>query len=86
MGSSTWIGLRALARLGTGILGVILLGSGLVFGQNFSAAITGVVRDATGAVVPQASVTVRNVETGLTRVTETGANGDYNVPSLPVGP
>jgi hypothetical protein len=73
-------------RIGAGILGVILLASGWVFGQGFSAAISGVVRDGTGAVVPQATVTVRNTETGLTRVTETGAGGNYTFPSLPVGP
>jgi hypothetical protein len=45
-----------------------------------------VVRDATGAVVPQATVSARNTETGQTRITETGINGNYNLPSLPVGP
>ena len=69
-----------------GMIGLIVLGSGLAFGQGFSAALSGVVRDASGAVVPQATVTVRNTETGLTRTTETGANGSYTAPSLPVGP
>ena len=68
------------------MIGWIVLGNGLVFGQSFSAAISGVVRDATGAVVPEATVTVRNTETALTRTTETGVNGGYNLPSLPVGP
>jgi hypothetical protein len=58
----------------------------LGYGQNFSAAITGTVRDASGAVIPQATVSARHVETGQTRVTETGANGNYNLPALPVGP
>ena len=66
--------------------GWIVLGSGLVFGQGFSAAISGVVRDATGAVVPEAAITVRNVETGLTRTAQSGANGGYTVSALPVGP
>ena len=35
-----------------GMIGLIVLGNSLVFGQSFSAAISGVVRDATGAVVP----------------------------------
>ncbi len=77
---------KALARLGAGMLGVIVLGSSLVFGQGFSGAISGTVRDASGAVIPQATVSVRNLETGLTRLTETGVNGSYNLPSLPVGP
>ncbi|MGH9784777.1 MAG: carboxypeptidase-like regulatory domain-containing protein, partial [Terriglobia bacterium] len=73
-------------RWGAAILGVMALAGSLVFGQGFSAAISGSVRDASGAVIPQATVTVRNVETGQTRTTETGANGNYNVPALPVGP
>ena len=76
----------SLVRWGTGIWGVVILGSGLLFGQNFSATITGSVRDASEAVIPQASVSARNLETGQTRVTETGANGNYSLPALPVGP
>lgn len=75
-----------LARLLTAMMGLSLLGSCLAFGQTFSAAISGVVRDVTGAVVPQATVTVRNTETGLARTTQTNASGVYSVPSLPVGP
>ncbi|MGH9784632.1 MAG: carboxypeptidase-like regulatory domain-containing protein, partial [Terriglobia bacterium] len=56
-----------------------------MFGQGFSAAISGSVRDASGAVIPEATVTVRNTETGLSRTTETGVNGGYNLPALPVG-
>src|SRR5581483_2170633 len=58
--------------------------AGLVWGQ-VTASITGIVRDSSGAVVPSASVTVKNLESGLTRTTETEANGGFSVPSLPVG-
>ena len=68
------------------ILLVIALGSGLVFGQGFSAAISGVVRDTSGAVVPGVNITVKHVESGLTRTTITNETGGYNVPALPVGP
>lgn len=68
------------------MIGWIALGNGLVFAQGTTAAITGVVRDATGAVVPEAAITVRHIETGLTRTTETNSNGSYTAPSLPVGP
>src|SRR2546426_11858675 len=79
---------RGFTRLATtlmGILGVIALASGLVLGQNFSAAITGVVRDATGAVLPGVSVTARHTESGLTRTVLSSETGDYRMPSLPVG-
>ncbi|MBI4464835.1 MAG: TonB-dependent receptor [Acidobacteria bacterium] len=50
-----------------------------------TATISGVVRDATGAVVPGVSVTVRNVETGIARTLPTDAEGRYRAPSLSVG-
>ena len=45
-------GFTKLATTLIGILGVIVFAGGLVSGQNFSAAISGSVRDTTGAVVP----------------------------------
>ena len=59
-------GFIRLATTLTGILGVIALAGGLVFGQNFSAAISGFVRDTTGAVIPGTTVTAKHTETGLT--------------------
>src|SRR3989441_830969 len=68
-----------------GTLGVIALAGGLVFGQNFSAAISGFVRDTTGAVVPGTTGTAKHTETGLTRTVQTNEEGGYTMPSLPVG-
>src|SRR5216117_1366623 len=79
---------RGLTRLTTtliGIVGVITLAGGLVFGQNFSAAISCVERDATGAVLPGVSVTAKHTETGLMRTVNTSEEGGYTMPSLPVG-
>jgi carboxypeptidase family protein len=53
------------------------------YAQN--AQISGVVKDSSGAVIPGVTVTARNVDTGLTRVAVTEANGDYRLPSLPPG-
>src|SRR6266436_1176181 len=58
--------------------------SGTGWGQ-VTASITGAVRDSSGAVLPGAGVTVKHLETGTTRTVETDANGNYSVPSLPVG-
>src|SRR5881397_315584 len=68
-----------------GIVGVIVLAGGLVFGQNFSGAISGLVRDNTGAVIPGTTVTAKHTETGLTRSVQTGEEGSYTMPALPVG-
>ncbi len=78
--------------------GGILRGSGLVFvfaaawavfGSHamaqVTASITGNVKDASGAIVPGASLTIKNKESGFTRSVESDSNGGYNAQSLPVG-
>ncbi len=55
------------------------------FAQTATAQITGTVRDATGAVMSGVKVVVTNEQTGLTRQTKTGGNGEYVLPLLPVG-
>ena len=48
-------------------------------GQTSTAGlITGVVTDSTGAVIPNATVTVTNTATGFTRVAQTNADGNYD--------
>src|SRR4051794_20273284 len=53
------------------------------FAQN--AQVSGVVKDQSGAVIPGATVTARNVETGLTRVAVSDGSGEYRLVSLPPG-
>src|SRR5215468_8197190 len=67
------------------ITGWIALAGCLAFGQGATATISGVVRDATGAVVPGVTVTAKHVESGLTRTAISNENGSYTVPLLPVG-
>jgi len=52
------------------------------FGQTESGQISGTVKDATGAVVSGAKVTIKSVNTGFTRETTTNSSGLYTVPSL----
>src|SRR5579872_3536621 len=58
--------------------------SGTALAQS-TATIQGTVLDATGAAVPNATVTVKNMNTGQERSTQTSDAGLYVVPSLPVG-
>src|SRR5205814_1057142 len=51
------------------IIALIALGSCLALGQGSTAAISGVVRDATGAVIPGVTITAKHIESGLTRAT-----------------
>ena len=53
------------------------------FAQN--AQITGMVKDSSGGIIPGATVTARNVDTGLTRVAVTDGAGEFRLPSLPPG-
>ena len=51
-----------------------------------SGTITGTVTDATGAVVPGASVSVVNAVSGLSRTTITDAAGHFQLPNIPQNP
>ncbi|MGH9881187.1 MAG: carboxypeptidase-like regulatory domain-containing protein, partial [Pyrinomonadaceae bacterium] len=53
--------------------------------QTFRGTILGTVTDPNGAVVPDASITARNMSTGLERSTVTDSAGNYTVPELPIG-
>jgi len=53
--------------------------------QTFRGTILGTVTDSSGAAIVNAKVTIRNVDTGVERSTETTADGGYIVPELPVG-
>jgi hypothetical protein len=44
------------------------------------------VRDASGAAVPGATVTVTKTDTGQVRTVQSSADGSYAFPNLPVGP
>jgi hypothetical protein len=71
------------SRLGTLVL-VLLLGTGLAWG-SVTASISGTVMDASGAVIPRASVVAVNTQTGIQTSTQTNADGFYSFPALPAG-
>ena len=50
-----------------------------------SGTVRGTVTDQKGGTIPQAKVTVRNLGTGYTRETQTGDDGYFTIPLLPVG-
>src|SRR5262245_15205287 len=85
MARRTSISLRVLGRAGAAIVALIALGTCLTFAQTATATILGVVRDATGALVPGVSITVKHTESGLTRTVVSGEQGAYDVRVLPVG-
>src|SRR5919204_1059669 len=64
---------------------VLLLTTVAAWGQEITGSITGFVKDPTGAIVPNATVVVRNLATGDQRHVTTGAEGEYTVTPLPIG-
>jgi len=71
------------------LLGAILLwliaGLNQMSAQVTTATILGTVTDSTGAIVPGISITIRNVETGITRAVTTDEQGRYRATQLVVG-
>jgi outer membrane receptor protein involved in Fe transport len=53
--------------------------------QTFRGTILGTVTDSSGAAIDGATVTARNVDTGLERTTQTSGDGGYSIPELPLG-
>jgi len=62
-----------------------LLAAMSAFGQTDRGTITGTVSDASGAVIPGASVTAKNTETGLVYNAGSSETGNYTLPQLPAG-
>ena len=77
-------GSSKLQRIINLLLAILLAPPGLS-PQVIGASIAGTVKDATGAALPQAEVTVTSVETGSKRSTFSDESGRYIVPSMPVG-
>lgn len=64
---------------------LILSCVGMLSAQSTTASISGTVSDEQQAVVPSASVTVRNTDTGLSRTNQTDSEGRFNFVNLPIG-
>ncbi|OYW11047.1 MAG: hypothetical protein B7X34_03745, partial [Acidobacteriia bacterium 12-62-4] len=64
---------------------ILLSVAATLLAQSERGTITGTVRDATGAVVPGAKVTLTNTAMGTASTAPTSESGDYTVPGLAVG-
>ena len=67
------------------VLAMLLSTAGRSWAQTATGQIMGTVKDASGAVMAGAKVTLTNQGTNLTRETTTSETGDYVFPLLPVG-
>jgi hypothetical protein len=65
---------------------LLLTAAGAMAQGSGTGQISGSVRDAAGLAVPGAQIRATQTDTGLTRTLQSGADGSYSLPSLPVGP
>ena len=77
--SSRWLGVVSSLTV------AVLLSSSPAFAQRATATLRGTVTDASKAVVPGATVTVTNEETGLSRTLVTNESGSFVASDLPIG-
>jgi hypothetical protein len=67
-----------------GVIALLLMGTVSVLSQS-TAGLAGTVTDASGAVVPNASITIRSIATGTSRDTVSDSSGSFTAPSLQPG-
>lgn len=63
----------------------VILTAGACFAQAVKGTLLGTITDATGALVPNAKVTINETNTGFTRATQSNESGNYIFPDLPPG-
>ncbi|MDP2996977.1 MAG: carboxypeptidase regulatory-like domain-containing protein [Bryobacterales bacterium] len=64
---------------------LLLVCAGTLFAQSTTQQISGFIKDATGAVVTSAKISVRHVTTDQARATQANESGFYIVTNLPIG-
>lgn len=73
---SRWIAARLV------LMGVLILSTLSAHAQFDNGSITGTLRDTSGAVIPGATVTIRNLATGVTTTLQTNQDGTYQALAL----
>ncbi|HET7108326.1 MAG TPA: TonB-dependent receptor [Candidatus Acidoferrum sp.] len=76
---------RAIRTLALVAFALTLFAGTSAFAQTFRGTILGSVTDSSGAAVPGATVTIKNLDTGLVRTVTTSDDGSYSAPELPIG-
>src|SRR5579859_2861151 len=76
---------RAIRTLALVVFSLAIFAGASTFAQTFRGTILGSVTDSSGAAVPGATVTIKNVDTGLVRTVTSSDDGSYAAPELPIG-
>lgn len=72
-------------RHSVSLLAALLLAATLGFGQTSLATVTGTITDATGALLAETPVTLRNLDTGSAFTAASSNTGNYTLSQLPIG-
>src|SRR5712691_10105468 len=72
-------------KLAGGVIALLLMLGGVPASAQSIGTILGVLRNIKKKVVPEATVTITNIETGLSRTVPSGADGAFRAPALQVG-
>ena len=82
---ASFVCMRKIIYFLTAALACLALLPGSALAQYENGSIVGSVHDASGAVVPGATIKVTNIATGVVSTRQTNDSGDYEVPALRVG-
>src|ERR1041385_6222381 len=72
-------------RPGLIALTLVLTSTLVMYGQGANGSFTGTVKDSTGGLIPNATVTATNADTGTSWHTQTNSSGFYIFPTVPPG-
>jgi hypothetical protein len=78
--------MRSIRTTSVLLLSALLLLASAVFAQSDRGTITGTITDATGAVIANAQIQAKQLETGSLFPTTSTDTGNYTLTQLPVGP
>lgn len=67
------------------ILSLVISLCSPLFGQVNTGTVLGIITDPSGAAVPNATVSAKNMDTGFVRTANTRTDGSYLIPLLPIG-
>ena len=77
--------IRNLFLFGCFLVALLVIVAGSATAQTFRGTILGTIIDSSGGAIPGATVTIKNIDTGLVRTVTTSEDGSYSAPELPIG-
>jgi len=77
--------LRCFAALSIGFAGLLLMSQSIALAQESRATLTGTVKDASGAVIPQANVVLENTAAGTAHPAVSNQEGRFSIPFVQPG-